>query len=192
MSKFDERKLGLISQNPEYLRAYKGIRRRCQFQRIFSSFLLSIFFGLQYSVPIFLVVLGSVSSSREQLATFFLAEAEGASGPNKINPNPETTVSQIIYLIGLFTILLGVINTIVRPAESYDTAARYNNKFYQFEQNLLLEFLMKTNTSNKLNGQNEAEDIFSFFIDKNNDLHSLIEEFNEARSLAPRQTHSQA
>ena len=184
---------------PPYTQAYQKIKSRCQFQQNFSTFLLVVFFTLQYSVPIFLVVLGSIASSREQLALFFSSEAVSrqtdtttSASEAKTSSASEAVVSRIIYLVGLITILLGVINNIVRPAESYDTAARYNNKFYRFEQNFELGYLAILSFSDKLDNKDTDKIIISFLIAKNEELCQLIEEYNDARSLSPRQTHLQA
>jgi hypothetical protein len=189
----------LNPSKPPYTQAYQKIKSRCQFQKNFSFFLLVVFFTLQYSVPIFLVVLGSIASSREQLALFFSPEPVSrqtdtttTASEAKTSSASEAVVSRIIYLVGLITILLGVINNIVRPAESYDTAARYNNKFYRFEQNFDLGLLAISSFSDKLNNKDTDKIIISFLIAKNEELCQLIEEYNDARSLSPRQTHLQA
>lgn len=200
MNESEKREPNLNRSKTPYAQAYKKIKTRCQFQKNFSCFLLVVFFTLQYSVPIFLVVLGSIASSREQLASFFPSEADSgqtkkttsATEVKTASPSEPSLVSRIIYLVGLITILLGVINNIVRPAESYDTAARYNNKFYRFEQNFDLELLAISSFSDKVNNKDTAKIIINFLITKNDELCQLIQEYNDARSLSPRQTHLQA
>ncbi|MEO0406008.1 MAG: hypothetical protein AAF289_01530 [Cyanobacteria bacterium P01_A01_bin.135] len=146
-------------------------------------------------MPIFLVVLGSVASSREQLATFFssnaVSDAEKSSDSGSGPADSDLIISRIIYLIGLTTILLGVINNIVRPAESYDTAAKYNNEFVRFEQNLDLKFLELSSYSDYADDNDLAKALISFLSQKNDELCALIQEYNDARSLSPRQTHLQ-
>ncbi|MCA2642377.1 hypothetical protein [Microcystis sp. M087S2] len=177
----------------KYVREYQKIKKRCQFQKNFSGFLLIVFFLLQYSVPIFLVVLGSIASSREQLAIFFLSEAKSSPNSTKATSEADTVISRVIYLVGLITILLGVVNNIVRPPESYDTAANYNNKFSRFEQNLDLEFMEISAPSGEFDNNKDAvKSIIKFLIIKNDELCQLIQEYNDARSLSPRQTHLQA
>lgn len=180
-------------EHPKYVREYLRIKARCQFQKNFSACLLIVFFMLQYSVPIFLVVLGSIASSREQLATFFASESESSPDPKKATAEAGTVISRIIYLVGLVTILLGVVNNIVRPPESYDTAANYNNKFARFEQNLDLEFMALSGVSGEYSDNRDRFTlIIKFLISKNEELCQLIQEYNDARSLSPRQTRLQA
>jgi hypothetical protein len=189
MHTFINRESSSREKLPKYVREYFRIKNRCQFQKNFSSFLLVIFFVLQYSVPIFLVVLGSVASSREQLATFFSTDTTSATDPGNKTDNSSRT-SKIIYLIGLITILLGVINNIVRPPESYDIAANYNNKFFKFEQNFDLQFLEISDHSGEFDNSKDAVGlIVKFLITKNDELCQLIQEYNDARSLTPRQMH---
>src|SRR3569832_1250403 len=96
---------------------YLKIKNRCQFQLNFSGFLLILFFVLQYSVPIFLVVLGSVATSRDQLVSFFkeypspstnVEQEQSSKEPAK--DKADILVSKIIFLLCIVTILLGVIN----------------------------------------------------------------------------------
>ena len=212
MHTFINREFSSREKLPKYVREYYRIKNRCQFQKNFSSFLLIIFFVLQYSVPIFLVVLGSVASSREQLAIIFSRDNESTTDSNKSTATKSTTdsnkstatknttdsnkstantrASTIIYLIGLITILLGVINNIVRPPESYDIAANYNNKFFRFEQNFDLQFIEISDLSGEFdNSKNAVDLIVKFLITKNDELCQLIQEYNDARSLTPRQMH---
>jgi hypothetical protein len=138
-------------------------------------------------------VLGSIASSREQLATLFSSEAESSRDSTKATSEAGTVISRIIYLVGLITILLGVVNNIVRPPESYDTAATYNNKFSRFKQNLDLEFMEISDLSGEFDSNKDAvKFIIKFLIAKNDELCQLIQEYNDARSLSPRQTHLQA
>jgi hypothetical protein len=186
-------------QQYKYIQEYQKIKGRCRFQKRFSGLLLGAFFMLQYSVPILLVVLGSIASSREQIATFLSSDDNNstksteatseAHKPNKPASDAEHLVSEIVYLVGLITILLGVINNIVRPAESYDTAAKYNNEFFRFEQKLDLEFLAVTSSVREVDSKDTIKTITNFLIKKNEELCQLIEEYNEARSLSPHQTY---
>ncbi len=41
----------------------------------------------------------------------------------------EILLGKIIFIFGIITILLGVINNTVRPAENYDTCAKLNINF---------------------------------------------------------------
>lgn len=177
----------------KYIQSYHKIKKRCQFQKDFAWSLLIIFFTLQYSVPIFLVVLGSIAGSREQLIMFFSSHTEITLESDRKSSEAEAIVSRIIYLTGLITILLGIINNIVRPAESYDTAARYHNKFSAFEQNFELEFLAVSSSPEILSEDIDSlARVIKFLIFKNNELCALIEEYNDARSLYSLKTRLQA
>jgi hypothetical protein len=189
MHTFISRESSSRKKLPKYVREYFRIKNRCKFQKNFSSFLLVIFFVLQYSVPIFLVVLGSVASSREQLAIFISPNTKSDTDSGKLTDS-SSIISRIIYLIGLITILLGVINNIVRPPESYDIAANYNNKFFKFEQNFDLQFIEISDLSGEFDNSKDAVGlIVKFLITKNDELCQLIQEYNDARSLTPRQMH---
>lgn len=170
---------------------YTKIKRRCQFQLNFSCFLLVLFFVLQYSVPICLVVLGSVATSKDQLVSFLPSTSVEQKPISK--EEKDTLVSQIIFVLGLVTILLGVINNTIRPAESYDTCSNYNNKFNKFLIDLDLDTLKLGGLSEKspLNPQ-EVDLIYKVLMEKNNELFNLIDEYNQARSLSPRQANMKA
>ena len=194
MDEVNQKKPQLNPIKPQYIEIYRKIKRRCWFQKIFSGFLLGVFFLLQYSVPIFLVVLGSIASSKDQLITLFpSSEAKiESTSEAKTGSRSEVIVSRIIYLVGLVTILLGVVNNIVRPAESYDTSARYNNKFHKFEQKLDLQFLAISSFPDDINNKGTVKIMINFLLKSNDELAQLIEEYNDARSLSYRATHLQA
>lgn len=193
MSVSNNRESSPRQKYPKYVREYQRIKNRCKFQEDFSFSLLIVFFLLQYSVPIFLVVLGSVASSREQLAIFFSSETKSSLDSNKAASENSAKISRIIYLVGLITILLGVVNNIVRPPESYDIAARYNNKFNRFGQRLDLEFMEISDHSGEFdNNKDTVKIIIKFLLTKNDELCQLIQQYNDARSLSPRQTNLQA
>ncbi len=163
------------------------------------------FFVLQYAVPIFLVLVGSITSSREQLASFVLATshqatvAAGAGGfqqdgdEEKAKENAEDLVSNIIFVFGVITILLGVVNNLVRPAESYDTYAKFNNKFFKFEQEFDLEFFKRGGLPDKPStNEKQIIPILDFLMEMNGKLAKLIDEYNDARSLSPREANIKA
>lgn len=190
---FSKKELSLIQ-------SYYEIRKECKFQIFFSGVLLICFFILQYSVPMSLVVLGSLTTSREQLALF----VQRASIPSKVSAQKaesdetlakkeaEILLGKIIFLFGIITILLGVINNIVRPAESYDTCAKFNSKFSQFQRDFDLQILNKGGLENKSIDTSEFKLMCLFLIKQNDELTKLINEYNEARSLSPRQANIQA
>ena len=182
---------------------YLKIKNRCQFQLRFSGFLLISFFVLQYSVPIFLVVLGSVATSRDQLISFFEESPSQStnieqeqSSKDTAKGEPDILVSKIIFLLGIVTILLGVINNTVRPAESYDTCSTFNNKFHKFIIDLDLEIIelggLQENSSLNKKEKQEVDLICQLLMKKNNELFELIDEYNKARSLSPRQANIKA
>jgi hypothetical protein len=186
----------------DHVQLYLKIKKRCQFQLRFSGFLLILFFVLQYSVPIFLVVLGSVATSRDQLISFF---KESPSQSTNIEPEKSTKdtakdeaeilASKIIFLLGIVTILLGVINNTIRPAESYDTCSTFNNKFNKFIIDLDLEIVEAGGLPEKSSintKEKEFDLICKLLIKKNNELFNLIDEYNKARSLSPRQANMEA
>jgi NTP pyrophosphatase (non-canonical NTP hydrolase) len=150
-----------------------------------------------------LVVLGSLTTSREQLALFL----QRASIPSKdtqkteldealAKKEAEILLGKVIFIFGIITILLGVVNNIVRPAESYDTCAKFNSKFSQFQRNLDLQILKRGGLKDRFldpqKFEQEFKDMCSFLINENNELTKLINEYNEARSLSPRQANIQA
>lgn len=183
------------SKAPNYSTLFYQIKKRCQFQKNFSCFLLVIFFVLQYSVPISLVVLGSITSSKDSLTSFvqtiFFPTADSDEANAKLaKQKADVWVTQIIFLLGVITILLGVINTTVRPAESYDTSSKFNNKFATFEDKLdlgVLELGGFPKDSNAIN-----KDFIEFLYRKRDELTNLINEYNEARSLSLRQANIEA
>ncbi len=184
----------------DHVHLYLKIKKRCQFQLKFSGFLLIFFFVLQYSVPIFLVVLGSVATSREQLVSFFKESPSQStnieqeqSSKDTAKEQAEILVSKIIFLLGIVTILLGVINNTIRPPESYDTCSTFNNKFNKFIIDLDLEIieLGGLKESSSLNTK-EVDLICQLLLKKNNELFDLIDEYNKARSLSPRQANIKA
>jgi hypothetical protein len=184
----------------DHIHLYRKIKKRCQFQLKFSGFLLILFFVLQYSVPIFLVVLGSVATSREQLVSFF--KESPSQSPNidqeqsckdTAKEEAEILVSKIIFLLGIVTILLGVINNTIRPAESYDTCSTFNNKFNKFIIDIDLEIVKIGGLPEKSSiNTKEIDLICKLLIKKNNELFNLIDEYNKARSLSPRQANMEA
>jgi hypothetical protein len=187
------------TKEPSIIQSYYEIKKQCQFQIIFSGTLLINFFILQYSVPISLVLLGSLASSREQIALFLQStstsyqdtqqgELEAASAKRE----SEILLGKIIFICGIITILLGVINNTVRPAENYDTCAKFNSKFSQFQRNMDLHILNAGGLDNKSPNTEEYKLMCLFLIQKSDDLTELIHEFNEARSLTPRQANIQA
>ena len=94
-------------------------------------------------------------------------------------------MSKIIFLLGLTTILLGVLNNIVRPAESYDKSAEFNNKLYKFEIDFDLA-IVKLGGIPKSSEAQEFNSIIKLFLEKNQELSKLIDEYNKARSLQNR------
>lgn len=184
----------------DHVQLYLKIKNRCQFQLNFSGFFLILFFVLQYSVPIFLVVLGSVATSREQLVSFFKESpsqstniAQEQSSKETANKEADILVSKIIFLLGIVTILLGVINNTIRPAESYDTCSTFNNKFNKFIIDLDLEIVQIGGLQEKSSiNTKETDLICKLLMKKNNELFNLIDEYNKARSLSPRQANMEA
>lgn len=185
-------------KDPNLIQLYYGLQKQCQFQIFFSGFLLINFFVLQYSLPISLVVLGSLTSSREQIALFLQKTSTPSQEPQNAELNEtakkeaEILLGKIIFIFGIVTILLGVINNTVRPAENYDTCAKFNSIFSQFKRDLDLQILYEGGLQDKSPNTNEFKLICLFMIKKNDELTKLIHEFNEARSLSPRQANIQA
>ncbi len=190
----------LRNEKIDHIQLYLKIKQRCEFQLNFSGLLLILFFVLQYSVPIFLVVLGSVATSREQLGSFFLNPPSQSTNIEQKQPSNDKAkqdadilVSKIIFVLGIVTILLGVINNTIRPAESYDTCSTFNNKFHKFIIDLDLKIVEtgglpeRSSTNTK-----EVDLICKLLIKKNNELSNLIDEYNKARSLSPRQANMEA
>ncbi|GAB1539927.1 hypothetical protein NUACC21_25950 [Scytonema sp. NUACC21] len=93
-------------------------------------------------------------------------------------------VSKIIFLFGIITVLLGVVNSTIRPSESYDTSAKFNNKFSKFEYDLDLEVLKLGGLENK---QVDVKIILELLSRKNDELFKLVAEYNEAGSLRQRE-----
>lgn len=185
----------------DYVQLYMKIKRRCEFQLNFSCFLLGLFFVLQYSVPICLVLLGSITTSKEQIVTF-VSPLVSLSSPSQStnveqkqtsNKDAEILASEIIFFLGLVTILLGVINNTIRPAESYDTCSNYNNKFNKFIIDLDLDMVKLGGLPEKshLNPQ-KVDLIYQVLMAKNKELFELVDEYNKARSLSPRQANIEA
>lgn len=185
----------------DHVHLYLKIKKRCQFQLNFSGFLLILFFVLQYSVPIFLVVLGSVATSKEQLVSFFKESPSKStnieqeqSSKDIAKEEADILVSKIIFLLGIVTILLGVINNTIRPAESYDTCSTFNNKFNKFIIDLDLEIVKIGGLPEKssINTKKGVDLIGKLLMEKNKELFELIDEYNKARSLSPRQANIKA
>lgn len=179
------------NQNINLQQTYSKIKRRCSFQRIFSGFLLCIFFTLQYSVPILLGVLGSVTISGEQLKSLFpqainVANEEKENNSNDSEQTQSTSdnivISRIIFLLGLITILLGVINNIINPALNYDIAADFNNRFFEFDLKLDLAIIEAGGIPQSREDQN-LKLMVKLLFEKNRELSELINEYNKARSL---------
>lgn len=85
-------------------------------------------------------------------------------------------------MLGIITILLGVINNIIQPSESYDKAAKFNNEFAKFDLELDLTII----ESGGIPESNQAENanfIIKLLLQKNQELSELIDEYNKARSL---------
>lgn len=172
-------------KNNDIDRQFKKIKSRCQFQKNFSSFLLVIFFGLQYSVPVLLLTLGSMAGSPEQLTpVVLLLNPELKPNTEPDQEEIDRIIRRIMYLTGLVTMILGVINNIVRPSETYDRSAKYNNLFDNFEKTLELEYIQKVDEAK--NDEKSQKILVMFLIAKNNQLCQLIQEYNEARSLSER------
>jgi len=149
-------------------------------------------------------VLGSLATSREQLVSFLEVspspsinqstniDQEKAS-ETKAKAEAEILVSKIIFLLGIITILLGVINNTIRPAESYDTCSTFNNKFNKFIINLDLEIIKLGGLPVQASADMEKiKKVCEFLIEKNEELFGLIDEYNQARSLSPRQANIKA
>ncbi|WGV23822.1 hypothetical protein [Halotia branconii] len=186
-------------KEPNLIQSYYEIKKQCQFQVLFSGVLLINFFILQYSVPVSLVLLGSLTSSREQLALFLQRSSTSSQDTQKAEldenlakKEAEILLGKIIFIFGIITILLGVINNTVRPAENYDTCAKFNSKFSQFQRKLDLQILNQGGLQNKLPETDDFKLICLFLIKKSDELTKLIHEFNEARSLSPREANIQA
>ncbi len=181
------------------IQSYYEIRKECKFQIFFSGILLINFFVLQYSVPISLVLLGSLTTSREQLALFLQRASISSKDPQQAEldealakKESEILLGKIIFIFGIISILLGVINNTVRPAENYDTCAKFNSKFSHFHRDLDLQILNKGGLENKSIDTPEFKIMCLFLIEKSDELTHLINEYNEARSLSPRQANIQA
>jgi hypothetical protein len=186
-------------EEPDLIRSYYKIKKECQFQISFSGFLVISFFILQYSVPISLVILGSITTSRDQISLFLrksqiLCKDTQKTESNEILEKRESDilVGKIIFILGILTILLGVINNTTRPAESYDTSAKFNSKFSQFERDLDLHILKQGSLENKKLDTDEFKIMCCFLLKISNDLTDLINEYNEARSLNSRQANLQS
>lgn len=206
MGKFQQFFKKKLNVNLNLIQSYYEIRKECKFQIFFSWILLVNFFILQYSVPISLVLLGSLSTSREQLALFLQRASIASKDPQKTEldetlakKESEILLGKIIFIFGIITILLGVINNTVRPAENYDTCAKFNSKFSKFKRDLDLKNLNEGGLMNKeqvvinkTDNEKEFEKMCQLLMKKSDELTNLINEYNEARSLSPRQANIQA
>ncbi len=172
--------------------AYLQIKKHCRFQQRFSNLLLCGFFLLQYSVPVFLVVLGSLATSEDQLILLFQGEdnatqINSSNSSRQILPQAEILASRIIFVLGLSTILLGVINNIIQPAKSYDEAARFSNKFNKFSLDLDLEIIQAGGIPKSSDSKDfiiKFKIINEILLRKNQELYELIDKYNRARSLS--------
>ncbi len=172
--------------------AYSQIKKHCRFQQRFSNLLLCGFFLLQYSVPVFLVVLGSLATSEDQLILLFqgqdnTTQINSSNSSRQILPHAEILASRIIFVIGLVTILLGVINNIIQPAKSYDEAARFSNKFNKFRLDLDLEIIQAGGIPKSTDSKDfiiKFKIINEILFRKNQELYELIDKYNKARSLS--------
>ncbi|MDB9436857.1 hypothetical protein PN450_08570 [Dolichospermum lemmermannii CS-548] len=186
-------------EEPDLIRSYYKIKKECQFQISFSGFLVISFFILQYSVPISLVILGSITTSRDQISLFLRKSQILCKDPQKTESSEilekkesDILVGKIIFILGILTILLGVINNTVKPAESYDTSAKFNSKFSQFQRDLDLHILNQGGLENKKLDTDEFKTMCCFLLKISNDLTDLINQYNEARSLNSRQANLQS
>lgn len=122
--------------------------------------------------------------------TFLPSEDQNSTKIELAKQKADIWVTQIIFFLGVITILLGVINTTTRPAESYGTSSKFNNKFATFEDQLDLGVLELGGLPEDFNAANQK--FLDFLGSKIIQLTELINEYNEARSLSPRQANIEA
>jgi hypothetical protein len=189
----DQVMFNIFNQQPEISlnTVYQKIKSRCRSQQNFSWCLLIIFFILQYSVPIFLVVLGSLTTSRDQLAYLIkkppnsnMSKQEREEASKIAKEEADILIGKAIFILGIVTIFLGVINSIIKPAESYDRASEFNNKFHKFEQDLDLNTLEEIDKPEE--EKIKYQKIIKILSLKNQELFQLINDYNISRSLQDR------
>ncbi len=152
-----------------YYNIFLDIQRRCDFQIYFSKFLLSLFFVLQYTIPIFLAAIAGITAGNDLLVSFiqeFVSDEQA-----------ENIVKFFIFLISLLGTLFGTISATTNPSQSYDNAATFNNKFSEFKINLAID-MRNLELTNAM-----EEDYLQLLKEKNANLSELIEEYNQKRSI---------
>ncbi|NEO69307.1 hypothetical protein [Moorena sp. SIO3H5] len=152
-----------------YYKIFLDIQRRCDFQISFSKFLLSLFFVLQYTIPIFLAAIGGITAGNDLLVSF-LQEFFTAD-------QAENIVKFFIFFISVLGTLFGTISATTNPSESYDNAAAFHNKFSEFKINLAID-MRNLELTNAM-----EEEYLQLLKEKNANLSELIEEYNQKRSI---------
>ena len=86
--------------------------------------------------------------------------------------------SQSVILGGIIITVLGTVNSVISPAESYAWAAYFLNRFVEFENQLDLEMieLQKTAEGDELKFINSLKE-------KNKELAQLIHQSNQGRTI---------
>ena len=138
---------------PSYQKVYQDLKGRIRYQRSYTYLSCLFFLFMQYSVP---VVSGLFT------ALFGSGMMEAPQG--------------LVVIMGIVVTGLGALNSVVKPAESYDWAVLYSNKFEEFENDFNLGLA-------ELNAQEETDiqDFINYLKAKNHELAALIDQSNARR-----------
>lgn len=109
-----------------YSQIYRDLKKTIHHHRNYSYLNCVFFLGMQYSIPVLSALLTTVIA------------VEGL--PENIL-NTKLPNDTLVLIMSIILTMLGTLNSVLKPAESYEWAASFSNKFEEFENELNLSIV---------------------------------------------------
>ncbi|HEY9863761.1 MAG TPA: hypothetical protein V6D21_06230 [Candidatus Obscuribacterales bacterium] len=109
-----------------YSQIYRDLKRTIHYHRNDTYWSCVFFLGMQYSIPVLSALLTTVIA------------AEGL--PENIL-NTKLPNDALVLIMSIILTVLGTLNSVLKPADSYEWAASFSNKFEEFENELNLSII---------------------------------------------------
>jgi hypothetical protein len=137
---------------PDYKSIYRDMKRTIRYHRNYTYRSCLFFLAMQYSIP----VISGVATAL--IGSGFLGKPS----------------EQQVIVLGIIITALGTLNSVVKPAESYDWAAYFSNRFEEFDNELNLEM-----TEIETLGNADIKKFLDCLRQKNRELAELINQSNK-------------
>jgi len=142
-----------------YSQIYRDLKKTIHYHRKDTYWSCVFFWVMQYSIPVLSAL----------LTTVIAAEGLPENILNIKLPNDD-----LVLIMSIILTVLGTLNSVLKPAESYEWAANFSNKFEEFENELNLS-MVELGTRSDV----KESDYIQLLRTTNHNLAKLIDERNQ-------------